>query len=376
MKNMNSTILGCGKENAGDMPTGDELNYVSGTKAALRTARKVKFDEFYTPLYSIEAELAHYKDCFKDKVVYCNTDYVCNANNVHDNRNSAFFTYFYEQFERLGLKALICTWLEEGSNKLHGLRYTGNGNSEYFSFPDSSGGAYDGPVAEKFLDACDIVVTNPPFSVFKDFFKFVVAHNKPYLLVAPGTCPTYKDVFPELMNDRCRFGYTSLSKFFTTRDKPEHIKATVDSKTGRVMISSNSMWLTSLNLNKRPDPIMLWNTYEDGKFLHYYNLENSINCPSFNDIPKDWPGMIGVNVSFFASYNPEQFKVWGLGVGNLMLGIPGIKRLDKKFVDDYKAAGGRGAYTENFPILGYYEDGIAKIPFARVIIQNRKFLDT
>ena len=195
-------------------------------------------------------------------------------------------------------------------------------------------------------------------------------------MVAPGTCPTYKDVFPELMNDRCRFGYTTLGKFFTTDESqiPDSVKGRIDKTTGRFMVSSHSLWITNLNLDKRPDPIPLWNKYEEGKFIHYHNLDNAINVPSYVDIPKDWPGMVGTNVGFFSAYNPEQFKVWGLGVGNLFLPIPGAHRLDEKFVNDYKAAGGRGAYSPDFPILGYYEDGLAKIPFARVIVQQRKFL--
>ena len=84
--------------------------------------------------------------------------------------------------------------------------------------------------------------------------------------------------------------------------------------------------------------------------------------------------MIGTTVNFFRYYNPKQFKVWGLGVGNLFLPIPGAHRLDGKFIEDYFAAGGRGSYAPNFPILGYYKGGVAKIPFAKVVIQQRKYL--
>lgn len=355
---------------------GDEINVISGTKAALHNARKTKFDEFYTQLSDIEAEMTHYKKCFRGKIIYCNCDKVLDPGKPHSTRNSAFYSYFHDQFDRLGLKLLICSWWEEGSGECHVVRYDGK-TAAVGVFPDDSDGSYDGSVARKLLDACDVMVTNPPFSVFKDFFTFINGTGKRYLIVAPSTCPTYKQVFPSLADYTCRFGYTSLHKFLTIPqdELPENVKGKVDKKSGKFVLESASTWLTNLNLDSPPEELQLWNKMANGSYCSYDNCPGAIEVPTYKDIPSDWPGMVGTSVSFFSAFNPKQFKIWGLGVGNLMKGIPGAVPLKEKFAADYKAAGGRGIHPANQHTLAYYdEEGIPHVPFARVVVQQRKFI--
>ena len=357
---------------------GDEINIVSGTKAALHNARKTKFDEFYTQLPDIEKEMTHYKKCFKGKIVYCNCDRVLDTKNPHSAKNSRFWSYFYDQFERLGLKSIVCSWWDEGSGVCHVVRYNGPGRRiEVNAFKDETDGSYDGPIATKLLEACDIMVSNPPFSVFKDYFTFLQQSGKRYLIVAPSTCPTYKQVFPYLADYSCRFGYTSLHKFTTVpKDElPQGVKGKTDKKTGEFVLESASTWLTNLNLDDPPAELPLWNKTANANYPAYDNCPGAIECPTYKDIPADWKGMVGTSVSFFSAFNPKQFKIWGLGVGNLMKGIPGAVPLKEQFAKDYVAAGGRGIHPANQHTLAFYdEDGVPHVPFARVVVQLRKYV--
>lgn len=368
-------------ENTGTPPSkyeGDEINIITGTKAALQSASKREFDEFYTRLPDIEAEMTHYKDCFRDKVVYCNCDKVLDLNDPHSSRNSKFFTYFHDQFQRLGLKLLICSWYEEGFGVCNVARYDGN-KITLAQFQDATHGSYDGPIATRLLAASDVVVTNPPFSKFKQFFSYLMESGKQFLIVAPTTCPSYKQVFPALADYACRFGYTSMHKLDTIEDHdnlPKGVKGKVDKKTGDFYLDCSCVWLTNLNLDAPPSELPLWNKMSNGDFCEYDNCPGAIDVPVFKDIPADWTGIIGTSVSFFNVFNPKQFKVWGLGIGNLLNGVPNATPLKEQFAKDYVAAGGRGWHPANQRVLGFYDkDGVPHVPFARVLIQQRKYID-
>ena len=356
--------------------TGDEINIISGTKAALKTAKETKFDEFYTRLSDIESELTHYKKCFRGKVVYCNCDKVPEPSHPHSAKNSAFYSYFHDQFQRLGLKMLICSWWDNGSGLCHVVKYDGQRATTH-TFKDETHGSYDGPVATKLLNGCDVMVTNPPFSVFRDFFTFINDSGKQYLIVAPSTCPTYKQVFPSLADYACRFGYTAVHRFNTVpKDElPKGVKGKTDKKTGEFSLESASVWLTNLNLDKPPEELQLWNKIANSNYCEYDNCPGALEIPTYKDIPSDWQGMVGTSVSFFRVFNPNQFKIWGLGVGNLMQNIPGATPISEKFAKDYLDAGGRGCHPANQHTLAFYdEDGVPHVPFARVVIQLRKFV--
>lgn len=288
----------------------------NATNELLQKAKKRKSDEFYTCLSDIERELQHYKEHFNGKVVYCNCD---------DPINSNFFKYFYFNFNNLKLKKLIASCYKEqvvdlsrADVKQNGVfyEYTGNGEEPTLSnimyFHDN--GDFRGQESIKLLQQSDIVVTNPPFSLFREFVAQLVEHNKKFLIIGNINVITYKEIFKLIQENKVWLGINmgrGISGFIV----PEHYElygteARIDESGNRIVSSNNCLWLTNLETFKRHECIKLTRKYNghENEYPKYDNCDG-INVNKTQDIPMDYAGLIGVPITFLHKFNPDQFEI-------------------------------------------------------------------
>jgi hypothetical protein len=277
----------------------------------LNKAKKSKNDEFYTQLVDIERELVYYKEHFKGKIVYCNCD---------DPAISNFFKYFYQNFKELGLKKLIATGFRSDENP-HGkvFQYTGKSDerNRYESnlIPNLEG---DGDFREdeslKFLRDADIVVTNPPFSLFRDFVAQMIDFDKKFLVIANVNAITYKEVFSLIQADKIWLG-VHLGRGISGFIVPDHYElygteARIDNGGNRIVSTNNSLWLTNLDIDKRHENLALLKTYSGNEsFYPSYDNFDGINVNKTKDIPSDYEGYIGVPITYLHKHNPDQFEL-------------------------------------------------------------------
>ena len=257
----------------------------------LHKAKKAKNDEFFTMLSDIENELRHYRDHFKGKVVYCNCD---------DARESNFFKYFSMNFEFLGLKKLIATGYKKDGRGVK-LVYDGDKNrnrtvdDEEVQVTELEGdGDFRSEECVKLLDEADIVVTNPPFSLFREYVAQLVGHGKKFLIIGSMNAITYKEIFPLIKNNKVWLGVNWV-KSFTEPD-------------GKVTKMGNVVWYTNLDHKKRHEKIVCVEKYDPVKYPKFDNYD-AINVDKISNIPKDYDGVMGVPISFLDKYNPEQFEI-------------------------------------------------------------------
>ena len=273
-------------------------------RSNLTQAKSNKNDEFYTQLIDIENELKHYKDHFKDKVVYCNAD---------DPRVSNFFHYFSYNFEYLGLKKLITTCYKNQQMDLFSMHdqesaialiYEGEKDKGRVPTIEDIGvielkgdGDFRSPEAIEFLKEADIVVTNPPFSLFREYVAQLVEYKKDFLIIGNFNSVTYKEVFPLIKEDKIWTGVSPRSMKFET---PEGEIKTVNAK-----------WFTNLDIKKRHEEMILYKKYNDDDYPEFDNC-NAINVDKTNEIPMDYEGVMGVPITCLESYNPKQFEIVGI----------------------------------------------------------------
>lgn len=294
----------------------------------LHIAKSSKKDEFYTQLLDIESELKYYKEHFKNKVIFCNCD---------DPRNSNFFKYFACNFENLGLKKLITTcyksqetdlFIQKESEKAVFLEYTGdrNGNKitdvEVIDLKSLKG---DGDFRSKeiinLLKQSDIVVTNPPFSLFREYVEQLVKYEKKFLIIGNINAITYKEIFKLIKENKAWLGINmgrGISGFIV----PDHYElygteTRIDSFGDRIISPNNCLWLTNLDTSKRHEDIVLTKTYY-GNEIEYPKFDNynAINVNKTQNIPMDFDGVMGVPITFLHKYNPEQFELIKFRKGN------------------------------------------------------------
>lgn len=363
----------------------------------LHKANKAKKDEFYTQLTDIEKELKHYKEQFSGKVVYCNCD---------DPFESNFFKYFASNFNALGLKKLITTSFDQSSIaggqlpllEIKGLRPEGKQpfKIEINEVPDkNTDGAIDltdvewllkhnanvsKPLKEngdfrskeciELLQQADIVVTNPPFSLFREYVAQLVENDKKFLIIGNTNALTYKEIFKLIKDNKFRTGYTNFNvgMFFVVPDEWEQYHH-IDKDGKKIARVSSSCWFTNLEVEKHKQKITLYKKYNPEEYPKYDNY-NAINVDKYTDIPYDYEGYIGVPITFVDKYNPSQFEIVGQGQGNLYRELTPFG-LSKKFVDDYYKSGQTGSIKEDHPVLGYYRNGIPVIPYMRIIIKHK-----
>lgn len=294
----------------------------------LHIAKSSKKDEFYTQLIDIESELKHYKEHFKNKVVFCNCD---------DPRNSNFFKYFAWNFENLGLKKLITTcyknqetdlFVRKESEKAISLEYHGDINGNKIPDVEEIGIKYlkgDGDFRSKesieLLRKSDIVVTNPPFSLFREYIEQLVKYEKKFLIIGNINAITYKEIFKLIKENKIWLGINmgrGISGFIVPKDYDLFgTEARIDEDGNRIIATNNCLWLTNLDTFKRHEDIVLTKKYY-GNEIEYPRFDNynAINVNKTQDIPMDYDGIMGVPITFLHKYNPEQFELIKFRKGN------------------------------------------------------------
>ncbi len=288
----------------------------------LHKAMKNKNDEFYTQLADIENELRHYREYFKDKVVFCNCD---------DPRVSNFFHYFSYNFEYLGLKKLITTCYKNQNMNLFSqnknekaiyLEYTGvKGNNK---IPDineigikalNGDGDFRSEECIELLKQADIVVTNPPFSLFREYVSQLIDYNKKFIIVGAKTAIGYKEIFKLIKENKIWLGYTPKLKTFRVPDDYEGNLMVIENGVKYVKNVGNVGWFTNLDVKYRHNDLILYKKYNEKEYPKYDNYD-AIEVSRTSDIPLDYDGIMGVPITFLEKYNPNQFEIIRFRKGN------------------------------------------------------------
>ncbi len=230
------------------------------TNSHFHKAKNVKNDEFYTKLIDIKNELKYYEPQLKGKIIYLNCD----------NRESNFYRYFKDNFKRLGIKELLICAKD---------------------FRDTK--------SIEILKSADIVITNPPFSLFREYIKQLIDFDKKFLIIGNINAVSYKDIFYYIKNNKLRLGHKwGATKFDISNGKEKAVTIT---------------WYTNLETNRSNDPLVLFGEYNEIDYPVYFNY-HAINVNKLADIPKDYYGIMGVPITYFHKYNPKQFKIIELGI--------------------------------------------------------------
>ena len=298
------------------MTTGDTQN------RNLSQARTAKKDEFYTQLVDIERELAHYSNHFQGKVVLCNCD---------DPRVSNFFHYFSHRFEALGLKKLIATcyknqqpdiFSRHDSEKAVYLEYNGDLDGSRTPDADEIGvkslqgdGDFRGEECIELLKQADVVVTNPPFSLFREYVAQLIEYDKKFLIIGNINAVTYKEIFKYIKEDKIWLG-PSIQSGDREFGVPDHypLQAAgyrIDDNGKKFIRVKGVRWFTNLDHSKRHEDLVLYKQYSLDEYPKYDNYD-AINVSKTKDIPADYAGVMGVPITFLDKYNPDQFEIVGV----------------------------------------------------------------
>lgn len=309
----------------------------TSSNKSLHNAKSNKKDEFYTQLSDIEKELKHYKAQFKNKVVYCNCD---------DPYESNFFKFFAANFNNFKLKKLIATCyygspIVGGQLRLFdivGLKFNGKGpfkleikkvedfnddsaidlsdvewllkNDKNTTTPLKQGGDFRSKECIDLLKQSDIVCTNPPFSLFREYVAQLIKYNKKFLIIGNQNAISYKEIFKLIKRNKIWLGYTHPKEF----RQPN----------GKIKKFGNISWFTNLDIKKRHEDLILYKTYKghEDEYPKYDNYD-AINVDKTKDIPIDYDGAIGVPITFMDKYNPKQFDI--------------VKSMASTTIDEYSA---------------------------------------
>lgn len=256
----------------------------------LHKAKTAKNDEFYTQMTDIEKELKHYKEHFKDKTIFCNCD---------DPKQSNFWKYFHLNFNHFGLKKLIATHYHE-TEPTYKIEYTGedDNNCEIGVITNlKTNGDFRSSECIELLKEADIIVTNPPFSLFREYIAQLIEYDKKFIVIGNKNSITYKEFFPLLKNNQVWLGHTSPKEFV----QPDN----------SIKKFGNISWFTNLDIIKRHETLDLIEKYTPEKYPKYDNYD-AINVNRVLDIPVDYDGVMGVPITFLDKHNPEQFEILGI----------------------------------------------------------------
>jgi hypothetical protein len=336
----------------------------------LNKAKEAKKDEFYTQLDDINNELKHYRDHFCGKTVLCNCD---------DPRVSNFFTYFALNFETLKLKRLITVcyknqnanlFSENKSEQAVYLIYDGDKNGNHVPDADEIGvlplkgdGDFRSAECIELLKQADIVVTNPPFSLFREYVAQLMEYDKKFLIIGPYNAIKYKEIFPLIKQNKLwiGFGFNGGNAYFATPHPDAYTQGVYNSETGLVKFR-NCTWFTNLDHKKRHEDLILYKKYTPEEYPTYANYD-AIDVSKTADIPEDYYGKMGVPITFMDKYNPDQFEIIGIAEGDSgkELGLTPfnreLKKLNKSLRDGQ---------------LYYMVNDFPTKPFTRIIIQRKK----
>jgi hypothetical protein len=332
----------------------------------LGKAKKAKEDEFYTQLTDIERELKHYRKHFTGKVVYCNCD---------DPRVSNFFHYFSYSFEQLGLKKLITTsyksqaadlFSHNDSERALYLEYTGDKNQNMVPDPEEIGtrllegdGDFRSPEGVELVKQADIVVTNPPFSLFREYVAQLMKYEKKFVIVGSQNAITYKEIFRLIRDNKLWLGYQNGDMKFRVPDyyEPRPIRFWVDEEGNKWRSLGNACWFTNLDITKRHEDMVLYKSYSPNEYPAYANF-NGIEVGRAEHIPMDFKGAMGVPITFLEKYNPDQFEIIG---NSRELGVPMASIAEK------------GTYVQGGPRFYLPNgDGTYRRMYDRLVIRNKR----
>jgi hypothetical protein len=297
------------------------------TSSNLHKAKNAKNDEFYTQLTDIENELKHYTEHFRNKVVFCNCD---------DPTWSAFWEYFHKKFDVLGLKKLIATHYDR-TEPTYKMEYEGGNDNDVetgVKTPLEGNGDFRNAECIELLKESDIVVTNPPFSLFREYLAQLIEYKKDFLIIGNKNAITYKEVFPLIRDNQLWVGNTPMSKdllFAVPDDVANEMLLTKKEGSayrlidGQVFGRSQSIWFTNVDHGKRHEPMQLMSMEDNLKYnkklrkrlekdygrIEYPKYDNydAIEVPITEAIPSDYDGVMGVPISFLDKYCPEQFEI-------------------------------------------------------------------
>ena len=286
----------------------------------LHAANRAKQDEFYTQLSDIEKELKHYRKHFRGKTVYCNCD---------DPTISNFFRYFELNFAKLGLKRLITTCYKNRQTDIFsrhdmeaaaGVEYVDNG-TEPTIFQLKGDGDFRSRECIDLLKQADIVVTNPPFSLFREYLAQLVKYGKKFVVIGSMNAITYKEVFPLIESARLWLGHGPAGKdmlFDVPEDYAQELVETKKEGSAYRLVDGvikgrlgNAVWFTNLDHKKRHEDLILYKKYSPDEYPKYDNYD-AINVNKTDHIPVDYAGEMGVPITFLDKHNPEQFEIIGM----------------------------------------------------------------
>lgn len=314
----------------------------------LHKAKEAKNDEFYTQIADIEKELKHYKEHFKGKTVFCNCD---------DPEWSNFWKYFHLNFGLLGLKKLVTTHYD-ASDPTYKMEYEGGNDADTTVgkiTPLRQNGDFRSPECIELLNEADIVVTNPPFSLAREYIACLIKQHKGFLIIGDMNWIIYKEVFPLLKDNRIWFGNCAVKEFI----QPD----------GSVKKFGNKLWFTNLDHKKHHEKLILWKKYSPEDFPKYDNYD-AINVDKVSDIPCDYDGVMGVPITFLDKYNPEQFEIIGMDLNDSVEEL-GIKEIGERWVNLYRSQGGKGHYHSRMHSLVYTHNGKAVSLYRRILIRRK-----
>lgn len=306
----------------------------------LHQAKENKADEFYTQLPDIENELRHYKEHFKGKTVLCNCD---------DPRVSNFFRYFALNFEFLGLKKLICTcyknqdvdlFSQKESEQAVYMVYEGDKNGDFLDFseveviPLKGDGDFRSPECIELLKEADIVVTNPPFSLFREYIAQLMHYEKKFIVLGRMSAIHYIDVFPHIMENRIWMGHGfNISMIYkapyenTLEANKKYVKSKGYNPDDNYIKVPAICWFTNLEHNKRQEKLILFKKYTPEEYPKFDNYD-AIEVGKVTEIPMDYDGIMGVPDTFLGSFNPEQFRILGVTQKGCHDAVPTTKVYD------------------------------------------------
>ena len=363
----------------------------------LRSAAKNKNDEFYTQLEDIEKEIlggGYDLKQFENKTVFCNCD---------DPYESNFTKFFIYNFNYLKLKRLICTCFKGSMIAIKGNLFKtilpqqqgyvldisevpikeGLTYEEVAKYINKNkliknlqgNGDFRSPEVIEYLRQADIVVTNPPFSLFREYISQLIEYDKKFIVWGNNNAITYKEIFSLIKDNKLWLGSicNATCNFRIPQSYEKYNKDLTESKNdgskyGTVPAISV---FTNLDIKKRHEKLVLYKTYNEEDYPKYQNYDKAININKTNEIPIDYNGIMGVPITFLNLYNPEQFKLIGLGVNGGLYELEGFTPQTDEFKEDVKRTLGTKTCMSSRAALGYYDkNGKAIIPYARILIQR------
>jgi len=367
---------------------------------SLNKAKVAKKDEFYTQYADIANELKHYRQHFAGKTVFCNCD---------DPYESNFFKFFALNFNAWGLKKLICTcyngspivgneldlFAPEGMAAEPGARERQAFKMELTELRDVNGdgaedlqdveillrrnpptllkgnGDFRSPECIALLQEADIVVTNPPFSLFREYVAQLMQFNKKFLIIGPYNAITYKEVFPLIKENKMWLGYgfNGGNAYFRPASAENYAVGVFNEVTGLVKFR-NCTWFTNLDHKKRHEKLDLYKKYTPEEYPKYYNFD-AINVDKTADIPEDYNGIMGVPITFMDKFNPDQFEIIGVDTKEEAESL-GVKPIGKEWCDIYFSQGGTGHMSPSMRNVVLLIDGKAKSTYKRIFIRKKQ----